>query len=214
MLFVGRVLLTGFEPFGGETVNPASRAVSRLAGKSMDGYEVVTKVIPTVFGKSAQAVQQAIREFEPSVVISVGQAGSTHSIRVERVAVNLDDASIPDNEGNQPRDAAIAAGGPVAYWSTLPVRPIVEALTGSMIPAYISYTAGTYVCNHVFYATSHFVAVNRLPVKVGFIHVPYLPEQVVRKPHVPSMSEEMIVGALEIAVSVAVSPEMHGNNQL
>ena len=192
MLFVGRVLLTGFEPFGGETVNPASRAVSRLAGKSMDGYEVVTKVIPTVFGKSAQAVQQAIREFEPSVVISVGQAGSTHSIRVERVAVNLDNASIPTMKATSQGTLRCRRRARCLLVHPLPVRPIVEALTGSMIPAYISYTAGTYVCNHVFCATSHFVAVNRLPVKVGFIHVPYLPEQVVRKPHVPSMSEEMI----------------------
>jgi pyroglutamyl-peptidase len=205
VLYVGRVLLTGFEPFGGEAVNPAARAVSKLAGKSIDGYEIIARVIPTVFGKSAQAVQDAIREFEPEVVISVGQAGGTHSIRVERLALNLDDASIPDNEGNQPRDSAIVPDGPVAYWSTLPVRAIVETLTGNMIPAYISYSAGTYVCNHVFYATSHFVAANKLPIKVGFIHVPYLPEQVVRKPHVPSMSEEMIVQALEIAVAVSVS---------
>lgn len=202
---MGRVLLTGFEPFGGEAVNPAARAVSKLAGKSIDGYEIIARVIPTVFGKSAQAVQDAIREFEPEVVISVGQAGGTHSIRVERLALNLDDGSIPDNEGNQPRDFAIVPDGPVAYWSTLPVRAIVETLTGNMIPAYISYSAGTYVCNHVFYATSHFVAANKLPIKVGFIHVPYLPEQVVRKPHVPSMSEEMIVQALEIAVAVSVS---------
>lgn len=202
---MGRVLLTGFEPFGGEAVNPAARAVSKLAGKSIDGYEIIARVIPTVFGKSAQAVQDAIGEFEPEVVISVGQAGGTHSIRVERLALNLDDASIPDNEGNQPRDSAIVPDGPVAYWSTLPVRAIVETLTGNMIPAYISYSAGTYVCNHVFYATSHFVAANKLPIKVGFIHVPYLPEQVVRKPHVPSMSEEMIVQALEIAVAVSVS---------
>lgn len=202
---MGRVLLTGFEPFGGEAVNPAARVVSKLAGKSIDGYEIIARVIPTVFGKSAQAVQDAIREFEPEVVISVGQAGGTHSIRVERLALNLDDASIPDNEGNQPRDSAIVPDGPVAYWSTLPVRAIVETLTGNMIPAYISYSAGTYVCNHVFYATSHFVAANKLPIKVGFIHVPYLPEQVVRKPHVPSMSEEMIVQALEIAVAVSVS---------
>ena len=166
---MGRVLLTGFEPFGGEAVNPAARAVSKLAGKSIDGYEIIARVIPTVFGKSAQAVQDAIREFEPEVVISVGQAGGTHSIRVERLALNLDDASIPDNEGNQPRDSAIVPDGPVAYWSTLPVRAIVETLTGNMIPAYISYSAGTYVCNHVFYATSHFVAANKL-ANQGRVH--------------------------------------------
>ncbi|HHY11800.1 MAG TPA: pyroglutamyl-peptidase I, partial [Firmicutes bacterium] len=137
--------------------------------------------------------------------ISVGQAGGTHAIRVERLAVNIDDAKIPDNEGNRPIDSAIAADGPTAYWSTLPVRKIVEELNNSKVPAFVSYTAGTYVCNHVFYATSHFVAANRLPIKVGFIHVPYLPEQVIDKPPLPSMSEEMIVQALETIVAVSVS---------
>ncbi len=197
--------MTGFDPFGGETVNPASRAVSKLTGKVIQGYQIITKEIPTVFGKSALAVEQAIREFSPSLVISVGQAGGTHAIRVERLAVNIDDAKIPDNEGNRPIDSAIAADGPTAYWSTLPVRKIVEELNNSKVPAFVSYTAGTYVCNHVFYATSHFVAANRLPIKVGFIHVPYLPEQAIDKPPLPSMSEEMIAQALEIIVAVSVS---------
>ncbi|HHX27015.1 MAG TPA: pyroglutamyl-peptidase I [Firmicutes bacterium] len=196
------VLMTGFDPFGGETVNPASRAVSKLAGKVIDGHRIITKEIPTVFGKSAYAVEQAIRELNPNLVISVGQAGGTHAIRVERLAVNIDDARIPDNEGNQPKDAATAVDGPVAYWSTLPVRKIVDELTNSRVPAFISYTAGTYVCNHVFYSASHFVAVNQLHTKVGFIHVPFLPEQVIDKPPTPSMSEEMIVQALEIIVAV------------
>ncbi len=197
--------MTGFDPFGGETVNPASRAVSKLTGKAIQGYQIITKEIPTVFGKSALAVEQAIREFSPSFVISVGQAGGTHAIRVERLAVNIDDARIPDNEGSRPIDSAIAADGPIAYWSTLPVRKIVNALNNNKVPAFVSYTAGTYVCNHVFYATSHFVAANRLPIKVGFIHVPYLPEQVIDKPPLPSMSEEMIVQALETIVAVSVS---------
>ncbi len=196
------VLMTGFDPFGGEKVNPALRAVAKLEGKIIENHRIVTKEIPTVFGKSALAVEKAVGELSPDFVISVGQAGGAHAIRVERLAVNIDDARIPDNEGNQPVDAKTVEGGPVAYWTTLPVRKIVDELNGSKIPAFISYTAGTYVCNHVFYSTRHFVETNKLPIKVGFIHVPFLPEQVVGKPPVPSMSEEMIVRALEIAVGV------------
>jgi pyroglutamyl-peptidase len=198
------ILVTGFDPFGGERVNPASRAVSRLTGMETNGYQIVTREIPTVFGKSGQVVQQAIQDLNPSVVINVGQAGGTHAIRVERLAVNMDDARIPDNENNQPEDSPIVIDGPVAYWSTIPVRRIVEELQQNGIPAFISYTAGTYVCNHVFYSTRHFVESNRLPIKVGFIHVPYLPEQVINKPPLPSMSEDTIVRALEIVISTTV----------
>lgn len=197
-------MVTGFDPFGGERVNPASRAVSRLTGMETNGYQIVTREIPTVFGKSGQVVQQAIQDLNPSVVINVGQAGGTHAIRVERLAVNMDDARIPDNENNQPEDSPIVIDGPVAYWSTIPVRRIVEELQQNGIPAFISYTAGTYVCNHVFYSTRHFVESNRLPIKVGFIHVPYLPEQVINKPPLPSMSEDTIVRALEIVISTTV----------
>lgn len=197
-----RILVTGFDAFGGEKVNPASRAVGRLKGRVIGGAEVITVEIPTVFGKSGLVIQNAILEYRPRAVISVGQAGGTHGIRVERLAVNLDDARIADNEGNQPKDQSIAAEGPVAYWTTLPVREIVEAIKSAGIPAFLSYSAGTFVCNHVFYSTCHYVAKENLPIKVGFIHVPYLPEQVVDKPPVPSMDEQTIARALEIAVEV------------
>lgn len=197
-----KILMTGFDAFGGEKVNPASRAVEKLAGKVVGNAEIVTVEIPTIFGKSARKVQEAIAQHKPRAVISVGQAGGTHAIRVERLAVNIDDARIPDNEGNQPKDRPIAPDGPVAYWTTLPVREIVEAICRAGIPAFLSYTAGTFVCNHVFYATSHYVAKEKLPIKVGFIHVPYLPEQVVDKPFQPSMSEDTIAQALEIAARV------------
>ncbi|NLJ59870.1 MAG: pyroglutamyl-peptidase I [Firmicutes bacterium] len=197
-----RILITGFEPFGGATVNPASLAVQKLENMTRDNVQVITREIPTVFDKSPKAVQDAISELSPDAVISVGQAGGTPGIRVERVALNLSDARIPDNEGNCPSDSLIVPAGPVAYWATIPARELVDAITKQGIPAFISYSAGTFVCNHVFYSTCHFVAVENMPIKVGFIHVPYLPCQAVGKGQAPSMSLECIVTALETAVEV------------
>ncbi|MFY9134569.1 MAG: pyroglutamyl-peptidase I [Bacillota bacterium] len=205
---MARILITGFDAFGGEEVNPASRAVQHLGASGVwkqGGVKVITKEIPTVYGASARAVQDAICELSPQAVISVGQAGGSTGIRVERVALNLDDARIPDNSGNQPSDRLIEPEGPVAYWATIPVRGVVEAVRAKGIPAFLSYSAGTFVCNHVFYSTCHFVAANNLPIKVGFMHVPYLPEQAVGKTETPSMSEECIVAALEAAVDAVAA---------
>ncbi len=197
-----KLLMTGFDAFGGESVNPASRAVERLEGKTIGDIEIITREIPTVFGDAAEATQKAIEEVEPDIVINVGQAGGIHGIRMERLAVNIDDARIKDNKGNQPEDEKIAPDGPLAYWATIPVKAIVRDLEANGIPAFVSYTAGTFVCNHVFYATRHYAETQGLPLKVGFIHVPFLPEQVVdKKPYqVPSMSEDTIARALEVAV--------------
>lgn len=199
---MSRILVTGFEPFGELTVNPASLAVGRLQAMTFGDFQVMTREIPTVFGKSAKAVQDAILEFSPHAVISVGQAGGTPDIRVERVALNLSDARVPDNERNRPSDSLIDPAGPVAYWATIPVREVVDAITKQGIPAFISYSAGTFVCNHVFYSACNFVAMENMPIKVGFIHVPYLPCQAVAKGQAPSMSLECIVTALEAAVRV------------
>lgn len=197
-----RILVTGFEPFGGATVNPASLAVQKLKTTARGSVEVVPREIPTVFGKSAKAVEDAILELSPQAVISIGQAGGTPGIRVEKVALNLDDARIPDNEGNCPADSPIDPTGPVAYWAGIPVREVVDAIQMKGIPSAVSYSAGTFVCNHVFYSTCNFVAKKDMPVKVGFIHVPFLPCQVVGKEQVPSMSLECIVTSLEAAVEV------------
>lgn len=205
---MAKILVTGFDAFGGEEVNPASRAVEHLAASvvgARDGVEVITLEIPTVYGASARAVQEAIGQCFPQAVICVGQAGGTTGMRVERVALNLDDARIPDNLGNKPSDRPIAPGGPVAYWATIPVRDVVEAIEAEGIPAFLSYSAGTFVCNHVFYSTCHFVATNSLPVQVGFIHVPYLPEQVVEKSQIPSMSQECITTGLEAAIKAVAA---------
>jgi pyroglutamyl-peptidase len=200
---MARILVTGFDAFGGEEVNPASRAVEHLAAsvaRAREGVEVITREIPTAYGASAMAVQEAICRCSPQAVICVGQAGGAAGMRVERVALNLDDARIPDNLGNKPSDRPIAPGGPVAYWATIPVRDVVEAMKAEGIPAFLSYSAGTFVCNHVFYSTCHFVATNSLPIQVGFIHVPCLPEQVVEKSQTPSMSQECITTGLEAAI--------------
>lgn len=198
-----KILVTGFDAFGGESSNPASMAVQQLQlwgsriGRSV---EVITREIPTVFGASAQAVREAILDIMPQAVISVGQAGGSHGIRVERVALNMNDARIADNAGNRPMDSPIEPDGPIAYWASIPVREVVDAIRQEGIPAALSYQAGTFVCNHVFYSTCHFVASHGLSTKVGFIHVPYLPEQAVEKDAAPSMSQECVVRALEAAV--------------
>ncbi len=197
------VLVTAFDAFGGEAVNPASRALQHLASSGSAAgrcVEIATREIPTVFGASARAVQQAILDTMPQAVISIGQAGGAYGIRVERVALNLDDARTADNLGNRPLDAPIEPAGPVAYWASIPVREVVEAVRRKGIPAIVSYSAGTFVCNHVFYSTCHFVAARGLQTKVGFIHVPYLPEQVVDKDQTPSMSEGCVTAALEAAI--------------
>jgi len=201
---MAKILITGFDAFGGESINPASGALQHLEhsrfseGLAVEqGVEVITREIPTVFGASAEAVREAIQDIMPQAVISIGQAGGAHGIRVERVALNIDDARIDDNAGNRPVDSRIEPEGPVAYWATIPVREVVEAIRKEGIPAAFSYSAGTFVCNHVFYSTCHFIASRSLNVQVGFIHVPYLPEQVVDKDTAPSMSQGCIVTALE-----------------
>ena len=202
---MSRILITGFDAFGGESINPASEALQHLerSGSCIGrGIEVITREIPTVFGASAQAVREAVQDIMPYAVISIGQAGGAHGIRVERVALNINDARIADNAGSRPIDSPIEPDGPIAYWASIPVREVVEAIRQEGIPATLSHSAGTFVCNHVFYSTCHFVASHSLNIKVGFIHVPYLPEQAVEKDAAPSMSRECIVMALEAAVRV------------
>jgi len=197
---MARALVTGFEPFGGEEVNPSWRSVRRLDGNAIGDFEVIAREVPTVFGKAGAFIARLIDELRPDVVISVGQAGSTPAIRVERFALNLDDARGQDNEGNQPEDKAIAPEGQIGYWATVPVKKIVKAINEAGIPAVISNSAGTFVCNHVFYSALHHVSSKGLAVKVGFIHVPYLPEQAVSRPAMASMAEETIAAAVARAI--------------
>lgn len=201
------ILLTGFEPFNGAAVNPSWEAVRALDGWSGPGFQVVARQLPCVFGRAGEALRAALADVRPDLVIAVGQAGGRAELSVERIAINIDDASILDNAGQQPVDAAIAADGPAAYFSTLPVKAIVAALRLRGFAAGVSQTAGTFVCNHVFYGLLH--ATVGTAVKAGFIHVPFLPEQAAERPERPaSMALTDIVDGLRIAVEVAMETDI------
>ena len=196
------VLLTGFEPFNKETINPAWEAVRSLDGWAGAGFAVEVRQLPCVFGAAIRVIGETMAQLEPAVVIAVGQAGGRVDMSVERVAVNVDDAPIPDNAQRQPVDEAIVEGGPAAYFSTLPIKAIVAALRAQGVPASVSQTAGTFVCNHVFYGVMHATAGTR--VRAGFIHIPYLPEQAAAHPGAASMALADMVRGLKVAVEVAV----------
>lgn len=197
------VLVTGFEPFGGETVNPSWEVVSQLEGSIIDRCRVVTRQLPCVFGESLSVLNAAIDELNPAVVIAVGQAGGRVDVTVERVAINVDDARIPDNRGQQPIDVAIVPGGPAAWFTRLPIKAMVAAMRERGIPASVSQTAGTFVCNHVMYGLLHKISENA-EVKGGFIHIPYLPEQAAAHAGAPSMAAQTVKAALIVAIEVAL----------
>ncbi len=200
-----RVLLTGFNPFGGELVNPAWEAVHAVAARdAVDGVKVVGVQLPTVFGQSLIVLEEAIETHRPQVVLCIGQAGGRSRITPERVAINVNDARIADNEGQQPIETPVVQGGPVAYWSGLPIKRMVTALQQAGIPAAVSNTAGTYVCNHLFYGLMHLSATRYPGLVGGFVHIPYLPEQVTDG-NEPSMALADIVRGLEIMVNVVAS---------
>lgn len=194
-----KVLITGFDPFGGEKINPAWEAVRELPD-NIDGIEVVKLQIPTVFKKSAKKLFENIDSVKPDVVICVGQAGGRYEFSVERVAINVDDGRIPDNDGYQPVDSPVFEDGENAYFSTLPIKAIVEEVKKDGIPAAVSNTAGTYVCNHIMYSLLYYLNKNNLNIKGGFIHVPFIPEQVVEKKNTPYMELTRITKALEISI--------------
>ena len=196
------VLLTGFEPFNGATINPAWEAVRALKGWSGDGFFVEVLQLPCVFGFANRVLRGAIDEIKPAIVICVGQAGGRVDLTLERVAINLDDAPIFDNDRQQPVDATIVAGAPAAYFASLPVKAIVAAMRERGVQASVSQTAGTFVCNHVFYGLMHHIEGNA--TQGGFIHVPYLPEQAAAFPGAPSMALAQIVEGLRAAVEVVV----------
>ena len=199
------ILLTGFEPFGGEAVNPSWEAVRQLDGWECRGHRIAARLMPCVFGASLDALDLAVAETDPVALLGVGQAQSRAELSLERVAVNLDDARIPDNAGNQPVDAPVVAGGPAAYFASLPVKTIAAALRDAGIPAGLSHSAGSFVCNHLFYGACHLRAVRRPSLRVGFLHIPLAPEQAVRHPGSPSMAVEQVVAGLRIAVETILT---------
>lgn len=173
-----RVLLTGFAPFDGASLNPSWQAASLVAADPPEGLAVTAVELPCAFGTSIEALREAIRAAGPDLVLCLGQAGGRPGVSVERVGINVDDARIPDNAGNQPVDEPVVPGGPAAYFSGLPVKACVAALREAGVPAAVSNTAGTFVCNHVAYGLGHLVATEFPHVRGGFVHVPWAPEQV------------------------------------
>ena len=209
------ILLTGFEPFGGEAINPswiAAEAASRIL--QAEGHAVAAVELPCVFGQSIAVLEDALQHHSPELVICVGQAGGRPRISLERVAINCDDARIPDNAGNRPVDREVVPGGPAAYFSSLPVKAALEALRSAGIPAEVSQSAGTYVCNHVFYALMHALdsgtadgvsPSNGSPItRGGFIHVPYEAQQVPRGSGTPSLPAAVMAEALAVVVRTAL----------
>ncbi len=199
-----KVLITGFDPFGDQPINPAYEAVKQLTDE-IAGAQVIKLEIPTVDKKGLAAVIKAIEEYQPDYVINVGQAGGRFNISPEKVAINFNNFRIKDNEGNQPLNEAISNTGDTAYFTTLPVNKMVVDMQAAGIPSTVSYTAGTFVCNQVMYGVLDYIAQNKLPIKAGFIHIPYMMEQACKINNVPSLSLDVLTKGLEICINACVT---------
>src|SRR5215510_1623709 len=205
-----KALVTGFDAFGGDKVNPSALAVRQLKRK-LGGVAVHTAVLPTSYARAAIALRGAIHEVHPDIVLCVGQAGGRAELCLERVAINVQDARIKDNDGKQPIDRPVVREGPAAYFSTLPIKACVAEMRKAGLPAAVSNTAGTFVCNHVFYAAMDMAEQHHMGYRGGFLHIPYIPEQAARVAGAPSMSLDDIVRGIEIvlAVSAARQTDLH-----
>jgi pyroglutamyl-peptidase len=197
------VLVSGFEPFDGESVNPSQAIVRALDGEVIAGHQVVGVTLPCEFGACAAALAEAIDRCQPSLVLGLGQAGGRTDLSLERIAINVDDARIPDNAGAAPTDEPVVAEGPAAYFSSLPIKAMVAALRAQGIPASVSQSAGTFVCNHLFYALQHRLAGGG--VRSGFMHLPLLPEQAARSPGQPSLPLPTMLTGVRIALATALT---------
>lgn len=200
-----KIVVTGFDPFGGEMMNPAFEAV-KLLPESIEGAEVIKVELPTIFGKCEEVLERAIKEHQPDVVLCVGQAGGRSGITVEKVGINFVDARIPDNEQNQPIDECIKADGANAYFTNLPVKAMVKNIKEHGIPASVSYTAGTFVCNDILYRLLYLIEKKYNHIRGGFIHVPYDTKQVLESPQgTPSMPIATISSGLAYAITAIVN---------
>lgn len=205
-----KLLLTAFDPFGGDKVNPALEAV-KLVNSRVGSFDITKLEIPTVFGKSIATVKQELERNRYDVVLCIGQAGGRFDVTPERVAINIDDARIPDNEGNQPIDTPIFADGAPAYFSTLPVKAMVQRIRAAGLPASVSNSAGTFVCNHIMYGVLYLLHQQYPDTKGGFIHVPFIPSQVANRPTAaPCLSMIDIAAALEAAI-LAIDENLHAD---
>ena len=203
-----KLLLTAFDPFGGSPINPALEAV-RLVPDRIGDVEIIKLEVPTVFGKSIDTVIARMAEVRPDAVLCIGQAGGRYDLTPERVAINLDDARIPDNEGNQPIDVPVFNDGAPAYFSSLPIKAMVAGIREAGLPASISNTAGTFVCNHLMYGVLYHIARSFPGVRGGFMHVPFVPSQTVDRPTpAPSMCERDIARGIEAAIAAIAGNEV------
>lgn len=203
-----KILLTAFDPFGGEPINPALEAVKLVSDKIGD-VEVVKLEVPTVFGKSIATVASAMEKEKPDAVLCIGQAGGRYDLTPERVAINQDDARIKDNEGNQPIDKPIFEDGAPAYFATLPIKAMVQAIRNAGVPSSVSNSAGTFVCNHLMYGVLYTIAKKYPGMKGGFMHVPFVPSQVVNRPTpAPSLNMKDIAKGIEAAITAIAENEV------
>jgi pyroglutamyl-peptidase len=198
-------LITGFAPFDGEAINPSLEIARALHGEVIAKHRIVGAELPTEFARSLSALAALIEKHRPALVIALGQAGGRSEISLERVAINLIDARIADNAGAQPIDAAVVENAPNAYFSTLPLKAMLLRLHAAGIPAALSHSAGTFVCNQVFFGLAHVLATRYPGARGGFIHVPYLPQQAAKFADAPSMALATMIDALRIAVETALT---------
>lgn len=204
------ILVTGFDPFDGASINPAWEAVRGLPDE-VAGTPLVKLQVPTQFGRSIETVVAEIERVRPSAVVCVGQAGGRTAITPERVAINVDDARIPDNAGAQPFDRPVVEAAPAAYFATLPVKAMVAAIAQAGVAGELSNTAGTFVCNHLMYGVLHHLTQHAPTVRGGFVHVPFIPEQVADRPGVPAMALPDITRGLYAALEAVLAHEQDLN---
>ena len=197
------VIVTGFTPFGGERTNPSWDIVKGLP-ETISGYRLEKLRVPTEFDNAIAVTTKAMDKLKPSVVLCFGQAGGRTCMSVERIAINVNDARIADNSGRQLIDDAIRADGPAAYFCTVPIKAMVAAMTKAGVPAEVSNTAGTFVCNHLIYGVLHHIAQTNSGVRAGFIHVPYLESQVLDKPGIASMSLATMIAGAKATIMAAI----------
>ena len=199
------VLLTGFEPFDGERINPSGEIVRALDGEIVRGHRIVTAILPVAFASTRPALETLLETHRPAIAIATGQAGGRSELAIERIAANLIDARIPDADGEQPIDVRAIDDAPDAYFSTLPVKAMLERLRELGIPAALSQTAGAYVCNQTFFVLAHLVATRYRTTRAGFVHVPWLPEQAARHLGQPSMALETMIEGVREAIACALA---------
>jgi pyroglutamyl-peptidase len=200
------VLVAGFEPFGGEPVNPSMAAVQALAADPPPGVALHTLVLPVSFERTGRALRAAVARHRPQIVIATGQAGGRPEISVERIGINLTDFDVADNDGARVSDTPVVAGGPAAYFAPMPVKRVVTALHAAGVPAHVSNSAGTHLCNHVLYLLGHLAATGHAGLRAGFLHLPWLPEQAARHAGQPGMAPATLLAALHAAIAVLRDP--------